>query len=177
MVLERLITDEPKILVVLLRPRLDPQPVRDRPVGDRVAERMLHVLVVTDRREALGTQQLRHAGDVLVLLDVDHELQRRVVQRVQYLRRRHPGLHERGADTPAAVVGVDPAVQEDPMNLLRGRLVPGLHVAHHHVAVEGGEACALQVRVGVDQLLKGVLLVIVLADPVHGLDGVEEVGR
>jgi len=51
------------------------------------------------------------------------------------------------------------------------------HVADHHVAVEGGEARALQVRVRVDQLLEGVFLVVVLADLVNGLHGVEEVGR
>jgi hypothetical protein len=40
---------------------------------------------------------------------------------------------------------------------------------------KGGETPALQLRIGVDQLLEGVLLLVELADLVNDLHGVEQV--
>jgi len=47
----------------------------------------------------------------------------------------------------SALCRVDPAVQEDPVDLGHGRLVADLHVPDQHVTVEGGEARPLQVRI------------------------------
>lgn len=137
---------------------------------------VLHALEVAERGESGGTEQIGQAGDVLRLVDVDREPERRAVQRVQDAGRLDARPHQPGADALAPVRGVDAAVEGDAVGLGGGRPVLDLHEADHHVAVEGREAAAFQVRVRVDQFGEGVLGRVVLADLVDGLDGVEEVG-
>jgi hypothetical protein len=86
--------------------------------GSRCGQLVLSLLVcrveleVAYRCDALGSGELGHAGDVLDLVDIDHELS-------------VPGDAVRAVRSPRLPVS--------------GWFVSDLDVADHHLAVEGGE--------------------------------------
>ncbi|WP_233598946.1 hypothetical protein [Amycolatopsis sp. WAC 01375] len=105
----RLVPDRPEVLVVPLRPRLDPESVSDRQTVQG-AERVLHALEVAHRHETPGPDEFGQALDALRPIDVDRELRRRVMQRVHHLGRRYSRIDERAADPPPATPGMHSAV-------------------------------------------------------------------